>query len=441
MNAGAGLTVSNNQWDSPGKYAGDFVTPVYLSGNYCTNPFAVGGAPANDYDKGCFRLAAPTAANSVARDNITDSTQVAAVAIHGGAVPAASSGNRSSWPTADVYYFSGAGPIASSNERIVNGTGDYSVFTTMWDPATGNASFAGELSARDIKGHEYFVSKFATIQAAIDAAYNNGSVLGTVIDDRTAPYTGAGFVVYDSVTREAGGDDLHRQRKVDYNNGNNNVTAGIVLLPGAHLVGAGTSTNHGTMLQPANGLNADLIATSTVGTGTSNPQWWHWGEIANLRIIGNGANQNAGDCLKIENMGEVASVHDVEISGCYNHNFESIGYAATQSAITNITSNRAVHGAGVALTNLAGVAVLNGMSGDCNQTALIAANFNAAGTLTIHGLKAEAESSICNRAGAGPGDPGEHDGRERDGVDQSRWRLCVRHVATRHGEEHGAGRD
>ena len=55
-----------------------------------------------------------------------------------------------------------------------------------------------------------------------------------------------------------------------------------------------------------------------------------------------------------------------------------------------------MHGLGVAFTNLAGVAVLNGISGDCNQTSLIAANFNAAGTLTIHGLKAEAESSICN---------------------------------------------
>jgi hypothetical protein len=50
----------------------------------------------------------------------------------------------------------------------------------------------------------------------------------------------------------------------------------------------------------------------------------------------------------------------------------------------------------VAFTNLAGVAVLNGISGDCNQAALISANFNAAGTMTVHGLKAEAESSICN---------------------------------------------
>ena len=142
-------------------------------------------------------------------------------------------------------------------------------------------------------------------------------------------------------------------------------------------------------------MNADLIATSTVGTGTTNPQWWHWGEVGNLRLVGNGANQTAGDCLKFENMGETARVHDLELSACYSHNLENIGYAATQSAISNISSNRSVNGTGVAFTNLSGVALINGMSGDCNQLALISANFNAAGTLTLHGLKSEAEASIC----------------------------------------------
>ena len=267
-------------------------------------------------------------------------------------------------------------------------------------PPLGNVSpnsmNATTLTYQTIPGVSFLVSHYASIQDAINAAYNNGNVLGSVIDDRTSPYTGPGFVIYDSVTLKLAPTTYNINSKVTYNNGNNNVTAGIVLLPGAHLLGAGTSTNHGTILQPANALNGDLISTSTVGTGTATPQWWHWGEIANLRIIGNGANQAAGDCLKVENMGEVASVHDVELSACYSHNFENIGYAATQSAIANITTNRSVHGAGVAFTNLSGVAVLNGISGDCNQTSLIAANFNAAGTLTIHGLKAEAESSICN---------------------------------------------
>ena len=261
---------------------------------------------------------------------------------------------------------------------------------------TPNTVSASALTYQNIPGVDFLVSHYSTIQAAINAAYNNGSVLGALIDDRTAPYTGPGFNIPDSVIVRLAPTTYTINATVTFNNGNNNVTAGIIVQPGARLLGASTSTNHGTILQPANGLNADLIATSTVGTGTTNPQWWHWGEIANLRIVGNGANQTAGDCLKVENMGEVASVHDIELSACYNHNFENIGYAATPSDIANITSNRAVNGSGVAFTNLSGIAVLNGISGDCNQTSLIAANFNSAGTLTIHGLKAEAESTICN---------------------------------------------
>jgi hypothetical protein len=262
----------------------------------------------------------------------------------------------------------------------------------------GNAkvTVASALSFQSIPGVEFLVSKYASIQAAINAAYNNGAVLGTVIDDRTSPYSGAGFILYDSVTLKLAPTTYTISSTLSYNNGHNNVTAGIVLVPGAHLVGAGTSTNHGTILQPGNGLNADLLASSTVGTGTgASVQWWHWGEIGNLRIMGNGANQTSGECLKIENMGETAKVHDVELSACFSNNVEIIGASATQSAISNVTSNLSVGGAGVAFTNLGGVGVLGGVSGDCNHTALIAANFGASGTLEINGLKAEAESSIC----------------------------------------------
>ncbi len=261
---------------------------------------------------------------------------------------------------------------------------------------TPNTVSATALTYQNIPGVDFLVSHYSSIQAAINAAYNNGSVLGAVVDDRTAPYIGPGFNIPDSVIVRLAPTTYTINATVTFNNGNNNVTAGIIVQPGARLLGASTSTNHGTILQPANGLNADLIATSTVGTGATNPQWWHWGEIGFLRLVGNGANQTAGDCLKVENMGEVASVHDVELSACYNHNFENIGYAATPSDIMNITSNLAVHGSGVAFTNLSGIAVLNGISGDCNHTSLIAANFDSAGTLTIHGLKAEAESTICN---------------------------------------------
>jgi len=40
-------------------------------------------------------------------------------------------------------------------------------------------------------------------------------------------------------------------------------------------------------------LNADLIATSTVGTGIGSAAQWCIGRLRNLRVIGNGANQTA----------------------------------------------------------------------------------------------------------------------------------------------------
>lgn len=261
---------------------------------------------------------------------------------------------------------------------------------------TPNSGTFTALTYQSVTGKEYLVSKYASIQDAINAAYGTGTVQGEVIDDRTSNYTGPGFYVPDTVIVRLAAVTYTFNSTVTYNNENNVVTAAIVLLPGAHLDGQGTSTNHGTILQPADSLNADLIATSTVGTGTgSGIQWWHWGEIGNLRIVGNGANQTAGDCLKIENLGETARVHDIELSACFLNNLEFVGYSATQSAVTNITSNRSVTGSGVAFTNLGGVGILNGISGDCNQVALINANFNAAGTLQITGLKAEAETSIC----------------------------------------------
>ncbi len=403
--AGAGLTVTGNQWDSPGSYAADFQTPAYLTNNYCTNPFAVTGLPAHDYDKACFRFAAPTAANFTAKDNVTDSTSVAAVAIRAGAIPAYSSGNRSAWPTGDVYVYSGTGPIASANERVYNGTGVTTVFTTMSDPSTGNASFAGsgsfganlsvagDLTARDVPGVEYHVSKYAGIQAAINAAYNNGTVLGAVVDDRISPYTGPGFILYDSVTLKLAPTTYTINATVTYNNGNNNVTAGIVSLPGARLIGASTSTNHGTIVTAANGLNADLIATSTVGTGIgSTAQWWHWGGFENLRVTGNGANQTAGNCFNIENMGETAFLRTIEVSNCYLDNILFTGASATPSDIANITTNSAGR-YGFNFNNLSGVAVVHGLSGDSNTTSIVRLNGGQSGTLTILGFKTEEEIS------------------------------------------------
>src|SRR5664280_658461 len=262
-----------------------------------------------------------------------------------------------------------------------------------------NASFSqalsvsGDLTARDIPGHEYFVSKYVSLQAAINAVYNNGAVLGAVIDDRTSPYTGPGFILYDSVTLKLAATTYTITGTVTYSNGNNIVTAGIVALPGARLIGASTSSNHGTIVTAGNALNADLIATSTVGTGIgSAAQWWHWGGFENLRVTGNGAHQTAGNCFNIENMGETAFLHTIEVSGCYLDNILFTGASATASDIANITTNSAGR-YGFNFNNLSGVAVVHGLSGDSNTTSIVRLNGGQSGTLTILGFKTEEEIS------------------------------------------------
>ena len=213
----------------------------------------------------------------------------------------------------------GSATLTNAHGRQANVPVEFDVAGTpaLTIDANGKTTLYGDVSLRDIPGHEYFVSKYSSIQAAITAAYNNGAVLGTVIDDRTTPYTGPGFTLYDSVTLKLAPTTYTINATVTYNNGNNNVTAGIVALPGARLIGSSTSTNHGTIVTAANGLNADLIATSTVGTGiAATAQWWHWGGFENLRVIGNGANQTAGNCFNIENMGETAFLRTIEVSGC-----------------------------------------------------------------------------------------------------------------------------
>ena len=261
--------------------------------------------------------------------------------------------------------------------------------------ANGNTAVAGDLTARDIPGHAYFVSKYPSIQAAINAAYGSGTVSGAVIDDRTAAYSGPGFYIPDSVTVRLAPVPYSFTSAVTHNNGHNNVTAAIIVEQGAHIVGGGTSSNHGTTITVDSGFANDIIATTSVGTGTgAGVQWWHWGSMENLNI--DGTNQTAGECVHVENMGETSKVRDLLVKNCYGNNVEFAGAAATQSDIANISTSRSRNGSGVRFTNLSGLGKIIGLSGDCNAGSLVSAQENAAGTLVIAGLKSEAESTICS---------------------------------------------
>ena len=373
-----GLTLEGNTFDHPGAQAVVSASASYVANNRCFSPFNTTAAPGPDYNNGCFNFSGASAAGSIAVNNTTDSTLYPAVSYSGGANSTTST-NRSGYAYDVAMNSSSAGCCSSWNERVEN---------------AGSIGLAA-LSHPAVPGNGYLVSKYPSIQAAIDAAYNNGSVLdgGTVIDDRTSPYTGPGFIVRDSVTVKLAATTYTITGTVSNNNGVATVTAGILSMPGSHIVGAGTSPNHGTNVNAGNGLNADLIATSTVGTGSgANAQWWHWGSIENFHIDGNKANQTAGNCINVENMGETAVLRALELGNCYASDIKLEGNFATQSEISNVTVNSAGQ-FGVNLDNFQGVGVLRGLSGDSNATSIIRFNGSQSATLTVLGLKSEEEIS------------------------------------------------
>ena len=107
---------------------------------------------------------------------------------------------------------------------------------------------------------------------------------------------------------------------------------------------------------------------------------------------GNKANQTAGNCINLENMGETAVLRAIEAGNCYADDLHLEGNFATQSEISNITVNSAGQ-FGVNLDNFQGVGVLRGLSGDSNATSIIRFNGNQSATLTVLGLKSEEEVS------------------------------------------------
>ncbi len=396
------LNIIGNEWNNPGRYATNLNLPARLIANTVVNPFAVNtpiGGGSNPWQNGAFYFSGTSAIGDEARQNQQQSAYPA-IGFAPGVYGHTSDNSALAFTGCAVCLdLSTTNAHLSWNEKTANsGSSGNAAYQSAFDPTTGQTIIPGTaslttLTFQNIAGVEFLVSHYATIQAAINAAYNNGAVSGTVIDDRTSPYTGAGFILYDSVTLKLAATTYTITSAVTYNNGNNVVTAGIIAIPGAKLIGASTSTNHGTIITAGNGLNADLIATSTVGTGIgSAAQWWHWGGFENLRVMGNGANQTAGNCFNIENMGETAFLRTIEVSGCYLDNVLFTGASATPSDIANITTNSAGR-YGFNFNNLSGVAVVHGLSGDSNTTSIIRLNGGQSGTLTILGFKTEEEIS------------------------------------------------
>ena len=159
QNTGPRTSLTNNTFDSPGNYAGDFYVGLDLENNSCSNPFLFAGLPTNNALRACF-LFEPGASGITATDNSTDSDQVAAISLQAGAALDDLTGNTSNWSLGAAYIGPGTGEIASVNETSFNAGGAGTVLTESTNPVTGNAEFSGVLTlgsqglqASDSQGH------------------------------------------------------------------------------------------------------------------------------------------------------------------------------------------------------------------------------------------------------------------------------------------------
>ena len=103
---------------------------------------------------------------------------------------------------------------------------------TYWQAAGVNPGavnqWLGNQKFSQLNSNTFYVSAYSSIQGAINSAV---SIAGqaTVIDDRTANYSGPGFYVVDGITVVLASVAYNFTAPTTYNNGNNNVTAAIVL--------------------------------------------------------------------------------------------------------------------------------------------------------------------------------------------------------------------
>ncbi len=170
------------------------------------------------------------------------------------------------------------------------------------------------------------------------------------------------------------------------------VSGTITVNQGGSLIGIGHASGGGTILKAANNLNSPIVhAVSSAGA----TNWWHWGKIENLTLLGNSANQITGDCILIDRPGEASVVRDINVKDCKLSGIHIVSSVAGFGGLWNITSGSNLL-YGVNLEAIGSRMVIVSLSGDDNAS-LIRINGTSLGqSVAIIGLKAETVVATAN---------------------------------------------
>jgi hypothetical protein len=242
---------------------------------------------------------------------------------------------------------------------------------------TGTAIFGGSLSATNI-GQVRYAERFSgtNLGAKVTAALADLPSSGGIVDARGLV---GGETISSTLTIAAGQTVLLGYARI-------NCSAKTTVRERGALIGSGngTSDNTGTKLVAANSLNDDVVlCQNSAGAG----DWWHGGQVENLSINGNSANQTSGSGIRVNRPGEVSIIRNISIVGCKDDGFVAVTNGANGCGFENLsvfTSGRY----GFNFSNFSGVGFIKNLSGDNNTSGLLRVNGNNC-MVTVAGFKAE----------------------------------------------------
>jgi hypothetical protein len=110
----------------------------------------------------------------------------------------------------------------------------------------------------------------------------------------------------------------------------------ITLDDGGRLLGSGRGNPGGTHVRASNGFNKALITCISRGGETG---WWHHGEVRNIRLDGNKAQNTRGHGIEVYNFGETSTLRDVNIHDATECGVYVKGSQSGTNAIYNVTTN------------------------------------------------------------------------------------------------------
>ncbi len=163
------------------------------------------------------------------------------------------------------------------------------------------------------------------------------------------------------------------------------VSETLVVRPSGRLIGAAWGNPGHTNLVAAAELQGPVIHAAS----ESSNGWWHYGTIENLRVAGHSRATAATDCIKVDRMGEVSLLRNLNLSRCRESGLGITGSQAGSGRIEGVS----VFDSGRSAVHLDGITsgmIISSLSGDRNPIFLEITGVQSGGvSLVLLDMKVE----------------------------------------------------